>query len=141
MGLDPHEDEGSVPRNAIDQDDSTAWTPAGGKASGKLVISFAAPARVRKIRFLSNAAPRNTPRDYSVGLILPDGSEREIASISGQYSLGGEWHEFAVPGTEAKGIYLDIRSSNDGKHEPVISEFEAEGQFVSPLSPGSFPRK
>ncbi len=137
--VDPHDAEENAPRNAIDQDDSTAWAPAGGKASGKLTITFAASARVKKVRFLSNAAPRNTPRDYSVGLILPDGSEQEIASINGQYSLGGEWHAFAVPGTEAKGIYLDIRSSNDGKHEPVISEVEAEGQFVSPPSPKPYP--
>lgn len=139
LAHDPHEGDASAPSDAIDQDDSTAWTPSGGKAKGKLVISFAAPARVRNIRFLSNAAPRNTPRDYSVGLILADGSEQEIASINDQYSLGGEWQQFAVPETEAKGIYLDIRSSNDGKHEPVVSEFEAEGHFVSSPSPRQYP--
>ena len=80
---------------------------------------------------LVGRTPRTTPRDYSVGLILSDGSAKEIASISGEYSIGGTWREFAVPGVEAKGIYLSIRSSNDGKHAPMVNELEAKGEFVS----------
>ncbi len=46
------------------------------------------------------------------------------------------------PDTEAKGIYLDIRSSNDGKHPPVINEFEAKGKFISPpAAEAVIPRK
>ncbi len=96
-GIDPHEDEQGA-NNINDGDKSTSWEAKEGEASGKLSITFASLARIHKIRFLSDGAPHNTPRDYSVGLILPDGSIQEIASIAGQSSLGGEWHEFAVPG-------------------------------------------
>ena len=138
-GIDPHVDDENAPSNANDQDKSTAWRPRGRKPSGKLMLTFASVARVNKIRFLSDDAPRNTPRDYSVGLILPDGSSQEIASIGGESSIGGTWREFAVPGVEAKGIYLYIRSSNDGKHAPVINEFEAKGEFMTPPAPPSYP--
>ena len=102
-------------------------------------MTFAALARVNKIRFLSDDTPRTTPRDYAVGLILADGSAKEIASISGEYSIGGTWREFAVPGVEARGIYLSIRSSNDGKSAPMVNELEAKGEFVSAPAPVSFP--
>jgi beta-mannosidase len=138
-GIDPHVDDENAASSANDGDKSTAWAPAGQKSNGKLTVTFAAPARVNRIRFLSNEAASNTPRDYAVGLILPDGSAKEIASISGEYSIGGTWREFAVPGVEAKGIYLSIRSSNDGKQAPMVNELEAKGEFVSAPAPASFP--
>ncbi len=133
------EAKGTRPGNANDTDKSTFWEPAGGKPSGTLTANFATVARVNKIRFLSDDTPRRTPRDYSVGVILPDGSQKEIASINGEYSIGGTWREFAVPGVKAKGIYLSIRSSNDGKHAPVINELEAKGEFVSAPPAPKFP--
>lgn len=129
----------NVARNANDQDKSTAWAPAGRKSSGKLIVTFATVARVNKVRFLSDGSPRSTPRDYSVGLILPDGAPQEVASIEGEYSIGGKWREFAVSGIEAKGIYLFIRSSNGGKHAPEINELEAKGEFLSAPRFPSFP--
>src|SRR5579862_6055828 len=61
QGIDPHVDDENAASNANDGDKSTGWAPAGQKSSGKLVITFAAPARVNTIRFLSDDAPRNTP--------------------------------------------------------------------------------
>jgi len=127
--------------NANDTDKSTFWEPAGRKPRGTLTVSFATIARVNKIRFLSDNTPLHTPRDYSVGVVLPDGSQKEIASISGDYSIGGTWRGFAVPGVEAKGIYLSIRSSSDGKHTPVINELEAKGEFVSAPPAPQFPSR
>jgi beta-mannosidase len=134
--IDPHVKEQSDAVNSIDKDKSTAWMPRDGKAHGELGVIFAALARVFEIRFLSDEGPQYTPRDYSVGLILPDGSFKEIAAISGEYNVGGTWREFPVPNVEAKGIYIDIRSSVDGKHPPAISELEAKGEFIeSPRLP------
>jgi len=129
--VDPHEAEERGPANAIDQDKSTSWQPPDERHRGKLTVTFAATARVSQIRFLSDNGPRYAPRDYSVGLVLPDGSAKEIASIAGEYSVGGTWREFPVSGIEAKGIYIDVRSSSDGKHSPTISEFEAQGEFLA----------
>jgi beta-mannosidase len=126
-------------KDANDQDFSTGWIPSSRKASGKLIITFAALARVNEVRFLSESSPRNTLRDYSIGVILPDGSEKEIASIEGEQSLGGSWREFSVANVEAQGIYLNIRSSNDGKSVPVIQELEAKGEFISAPSAPKFP--
>jgi beta-mannosidase len=137
--LDPHDEEGRAPVNAIDGDKSTSWQPPDDKHRGKLTITFAAPARVNRIRFSSNNGPQFTPRDYSVGLILMDGSSKEIASIAGEYSVGSTWRQFPVPGVEAKGIYIEVRSSSDGKHSATITEFEAKGEFLSDPKLASYP--
>jgi len=137
-GVDPHTAEERGPANAIDQDKSTSWQPSGDKHQGRLVVTFAAPARVSQIRFLSDNGPRSTPRDYSVGLILPDGSRKEIAAISGENSVGGAWHEFPAAGIDAKGIYLDVRSSGAGR-SPTITEFEAKGEFLAEPKLANYP--
>jgi hypothetical protein len=129
--IDPHEEEDRAPVNAIDKDKSTSWHPPDDKHSGRLTITFAAVARITRIRFLSDGGPHYAPRDYSLGVIRPDGSTKEIASIAGEYSMGGTWREFAVPELEAKSIYIDVRSAGDPKRPPIITEFEAKGTFVS----------
>ena len=139
LNVDPHDAEQRAPANAIDQDKSTAWQPPEGQHGGKLTVTFAALARVSKIRFLSDDGPAYTPRDYSVGVILPDGSAKEVASISGEYVLGGTWREFSAPAVEARGIYLDVHSSSDGRHSPSINEFEAKGAFVEAPRLATYP--
>ncbi len=139
LEIDPRVDVERASRSVNDGDKLTSWEPSDGQSSGTISITFASAARVHKIRFLSDEAPRNTPRDYSVGVLLSDGSTKEIAAINGEYSIGGTWREFSVPAVEAKGIYLAIRSSNDGKHPPIINELEAKGEFVSAPPAPAFP--
>ena len=138
-GVDPHDEQDSGAANAIDGDKSTSWQPPDDTHRGKMIVTFAVPARVNLIRFLSDNGPGYTPRDYSVGLILANGSSKEIASISGEYSVGGIWRRFPVSGIEATGIYIDIRSSSDGKHSPAIAEFEAKGEFLSDPKLATYP--
>ena len=137
--IDPHDEEGRGALNAIDGDKSTSWQPPDDAQHGKLIVTFSALAQVNQIRFLSDNGPRSTPRDYSVGLILANGSTREIASIAGEYSIGSTWRRFPVSGIEAKGIYIDVRSSGDGKHSPTVTEFEAKGEFVADPKLASYP--
>ena len=137
--VDPHDAEERGAANAIDGDKSTSWQPADDKHGGKLIVSFAALARVNQIRFLSDNGPRYTPRDYSLGVILPDGSAKEIAAIAGEYSVGGTWREFPVSGIEAKGIYIDVRSSSDGQHSATITEFVAKGKFSAEPKLATYP--
>ena len=119
-----------------DGDNNTYWQAVEGKTAGRLSIVFSALARVNKIRFLLDDFPGSVPRDYSVGLILPDGSKRELVSVRDDLKPGDAWREFAAAGVEAKGIYLEIRSTRDGKDSPIIHEFEARGEFVSrPILP------
>jgi beta-mannosidase len=115
-----------------DGDNNTYWQAAAGKTEGKLAIVFSSPARVNRIRFLLDDSPGSVPRDYSVGLLLPDGSRKEIASIRGDLRPGDTWREFAGGGVEAKGIYLEIRSTREEKESPIIHEFAAQGEFVAP---------
>ncbi|HLV88281.1 MAG TPA: glycoside hydrolase family 2 TIM barrel-domain containing protein [Candidatus Sulfotelmatobacter sp.] len=138
-GPDPHVEEERGPINAIDHDKSTAWEPPDESHHGKLIVTFAALARVQQIRFLSDSGPRYTPRDYSIGLVLPDGSSQEIVSIAGESSVGGTWREFLASGVEAKGMYIDVRSSGDGKHPAMIAEFEAHGEFLSEPKLATYP--
>ena len=137
--IDPHDEEGRGAVNAIDGDKSTSWQPPDDAQHGKLIVTFSALAQVNQIRFLSDNGPRSTPRDYSVGLILANGSTREIASIAGEYSIGSTWRRFPVSGIEAKGIYIDVRSSGDGKHSPTVTEFEAKGEFVADPKLATYP--
>ena len=137
--VDPHDEDERGAANAIDQDKSTSWQPAEEAHRGKLIVTFAALARVNQVRFLSDRGPSYTPRDYSIGLILPDGSSKEIVSIEGERSAGGTWRQFPVSGVEAKGIYIEVRSASDGKHSPAIAEFEAKGKFISRPTLASYP--
>ncbi len=124
-----------------DGDNNTYWQAVEGQTGGKLSIVFSAPARVNQIRFLLDDFPGSAPRDYSVGLILSDGSHREIASVSDDRKPADAWREFAVAGIEAKGIYLQIRSTRDGKDSPIIHEFEARGEFISPPVLPKYPQQ
>lgn len=128
-GVDPHVAAERQAGNAIDGDKSTYWQTANEQHRGKLTVTFSAPARVNRIRFLSDSGPRYTPRDYSIGVILPDGSAREIVSIAGEYTAGATWREFPVSGIEARGMYIEIRSASDGGVSPILTEFEAKGEF------------
>ena len=112
---------------ANDSDLTTYWYAGDGHPAGSLWISFAHPARVRLIRFLGWATPRHALRDYSVGLLLADGSRREVAAVQRETRMG-QWIEFPVEPTEAQGIYLDVRSTGEGEHGPVIYEFQAMGE-------------
>ena len=138
-GVDPHDAEERGAANAIDRDKSTSWQPSGAGHRGRLVVTFAGPARVNQIRFLSDNGPRSTPRDYSLGLIRPDGSTQEIALIAGEDSVAGTWREFAVSGIDAKGIFIDVRASGDAQHSATITEFEAKGEFLAEPKLASYP--
>jgi beta-mannosidase len=137
--IDLHDAPERQAGNAIDGDKSTFWQPPDDRHQGKLTVSFSAPARVNLIRFLSDRGPRYTPRDYSIGLILPDGSAKQIASIAGEYTAGGTWREFPVSGFEAKGMYIDVRSSSDGGVSPILTEFEAKGEFLREPKLSAYP--
>lgn len=128
--IDLHDAAERHAENAIDGDKSTYWQPPNDQRRGKLTVIFSSPARVSLIRFLSDSGPRYTPQDYSIGLILPDGSAKEIASIAGEHTAGGTWRVFPISGLEAKGMYIDLRSSSDGRASPVLTEFEAKGEFL-----------
>ncbi|HTQ11141.1 MAG TPA: glycoside hydrolase family 2 TIM barrel-domain containing protein [Fimbriimonadaceae bacterium] len=121
---------------ANDGDPYSYWYAGENHPSGKLWIEFKKPQRVKEVRFLGWAEPRHAPKDYSVGLILADGSRREIAAVRDE-KRRGEWISFPVKPTIASGIYLDVRTTMEGVHGPVIYEFQARGD----LRPGgeSFP--
>ncbi len=123
---------------ANDDDPTTYWYAGDGHPSGKLSIAFAHPARVRLIRFLSWKTGRHAPRDYSVGLILPDGSRSEVAAVHDEKRLG-QWIEFALEPTEAVGIYLDVARTIEGEHGPVIYEFQARGEPVAREGQPAYP--
>ena len=89
--------------SANDDDLSTYWYAGDNRPSGELWIEFAAPEPVSSIRFLGWATGRHAPKDYRIGLILTDGTRREIASVREEKRMG-EWISFAVDGTVAKGV-------------------------------------
>jgi beta-mannosidase len=113
-----------------DGDASTYWYAGENRAHGRISIHFKSPCRVNEIRMLGSSTERHAPKDYSVGLITVDGARNEVASISDEKRIG-EWIKFPVAGLEAKGIYLDVRSTVEGKHGPVIYELQAIGQSCS----------
>jgi len=123
---------GGEVNNLNDGDITTGWSPSDGKPNARISIAFVSGARVNMIRILSLADPEDALRDYSVGLILPDGSLKEIASVGEEHNVGRPLHEFPVPQIEAKGIYLDLREPADAKKIPTIYEFEAKGHFLVP---------
>lgn len=137
--IDFHDAAELQPGSAIDGDKSTYWQPADEQHQGRLTITFSAPARVNLIRFLSDSGPRYTPRDYSIGVMLPDGSSKEIVSVVDESTAGGTWREFPVSGIEAKGMYIDIRSARDGKVPPIVTEFEAKGRFLKEPNLPTYP--
>jgi beta-mannosidase len=116
--------------NANDGQESTYWFAGENQPHGRLWIDFKATCRVSNIRFLGWATPRHAPKDYSVGVLLPDGARKEIASISDENRMG-QWISFPVPDLEAKGVYLEVRSTMEGRHGPVIYELEALGQCAT----------
>ncbi len=114
---------------ANDADTGTYWFAGESRSDGKLWIEFARLCRVDTIRFLGWAMPKHAPKDYSVGLILADGSWKEVALVTNEERMG-EWISFPVAIAEAKGIYLDIRSTVEGQNGPVIYELQALGETV-----------
>jgi len=109
--------------------ESTYWFAGENRPHGKLWIDFKSPCRVSEIRFLGWATPRHAPKDYSVGVILPNGTRKEIASVSDEKRMG-QWISFPVPDLEAKGVFLDVRSTMEAQHGPVIYELEAAERGV-----------
>ena len=119
--------------NANDGLDSTYWFAGENKPHGKLWIEFKGVCQIDSIGFLGWATPRHAPKDYSVGLILPDGSRKEIASVEDEKRMGG-WFDFPVDRIDAKGVYIDVRSTMEGQHGPVIYELRATGEDSVDLS-------
>jgi len=117
-------------RFANDGDATTYWYAGDRHASGTLRIRFAGPSKVQGIRFLGWATPRHAPRDYSVGLFMADGSRREVAAVHDEKRMG-QWIEFPIEPTVANGVYLDVRSTIEAEHGPVIYEFQARGEAVT----------
>ncbi|MFI5385374.1 MAG: glycoside hydrolase family 2 protein [Fimbriimonadales bacterium] len=111
---------------ANDGDPFSYWYAGDNHPTGRLWIEFKRPQRVKEVRFLGWAEPRHAPKDYSVGLILPDGSRRELANLHDE-KRRGEWISFPIQPTKAAGIYLDVRSTMEAVHGPVIYEFQARG--------------
>ncbi len=68
-----------------------------------------------------------------MGLILPDGSEKEIASVKDEKRMG-QWISFDAKGVKAKGIYLDVASTIENVHGPVIYEFQAQTATSRPAA-------
>lgn len=113
-------------KNANDGQESTFWFAGENKPGGKLWIDFNGICQVNTIRFLGWATPRHAPKDYSVGLILPDKTKKEIASVKDEKRMG-EWISFPVDSIDAKGVYIDVRSTMEAQHGPVIYELQAIG--------------
>jgi beta-mannosidase len=117
---------------ANDNNLSTYWYAGDNRPHGKLTIDLAKVEPISAVRFLGFATGRHAPKDYRVGVILPDGSEKEIASVKDEKRMG-RWISFDAKGVEAKGIYLDVSSTVENVHGPVIYEFQA--RLASPRPP------
>ena len=109
---------------ANDNNLSTYWYAGDNRPHGKLSIDFAKAEPVSSIRFFGFATGRHAPKDYRVGVILPDGSEKEIASVKDEKRMG-QWISFDAKSVKAKGIYLDVASTVENEHGPVVYEFQA----------------
>lgn len=116
-------------KNANDDDYATYWYAGEGRPSGELWIEFATAEPVLAVRFLGWATPIHAPKDYRVGLILADGSRREIASVEGETRMG-QWISFDVEEVLAKGVYLDVTATVENQHGPVVYELQARGAAV-----------
>jgi beta-mannosidase len=113
-------------RFANDGDPFSYWYAGDNHPSGKLEIDFGKPQRVKEVRFLGWATPRHAPRDYSIGLILPDRTRKELAAKKGEKRMG-EWIAFPVDNVLASGVYLDVTATMENEHGPVIYELQARG--------------
>lgn len=132
-GADNQQPGNGAIANANDGDESTYWFAGENRSNGKLWIEFKGTCSVTGIRFRGWATPRHAPKDYTVGLILPDGTQKEIAAVNDEKRMGG-WFEFPVVDCDAKGIYIDVSSTMEGQNGPVIYELQATGQGLSGLS-------
>ncbi len=112
--------------NAADDDLATYWYAGDNRPFGKLWIEFPAAEPIASVRFLGWATGRHAPKDYRVGLILPDGKWREIASVRDEKRMG-QWIAFDAGGALAKGVYLDVAATIENEHGPVIYELQAKG--------------
>ena len=115
---------------ANDNNLSTYWYAGDNRPHGKLTVDFAQVEPVSTIRFYGFETGRHAPKDYRVGVILPDGSEKEIASVKDEKRMG-QWISFAAKGVKAKGIYLDVASTVENEHGPVVYEFQGANGVAS----------
>jgi len=138
--LIPHDEQAIGAGNANDEDQSTFWEPAGGKNQGQTDHNLCSIARVRQIRFLSDEAPA-IRRDYSVGLILPDGSSQEIASIGGEYSIGELGANLPFRHRSQGNLPGNSTCRKMDKHAPVVNDFRPKAIFSSAPAFPSFHRK
>ena len=118
---------------ANDNNLATYWYAGDNRPHGKLTIDLAKAESISSVRFFGFATGRHAPKDYRVGLILPDGSEKEIASVKDEKRMG-QWISFDAKGMEAKGIYLDVASTVENVHGPVIYEFQARTATPRPAA-------
>ncbi|MHB1461937.1 MAG: sugar-binding domain-containing protein [Armatimonadota bacterium] len=132
-GADHQQPGNGAIANANDGDDGTYWFAGENRPNGKLWINFKGIYRVNGIRFRGWATPRHAPKDYSVGLILPDGTEKEIAAVIDEKRMGG-WFEFPVGNIDAKGVYINVITTMEAQNGPVIYELQATGEGLTSLS-------
>lgn len=118
---------------ANDNDLSTYWYAGDNRPYGKLTIDLPKAEPITSVRFYGFATGRHAPKDYCVGVILPDGGEKEIASVKDEKRMG-QWISFDAKGVEAKGIYLDVKSTVENVHGPVIHEFQARTATPRPVA-------
>ena len=123
--------------SANDADMATYWYAGEGRPHGKLWITWPQAARVKCIRLLGWATPRHAPKDYSVGLILPDETWREIERVDDETRMG-EWIEFRIQPAMARGVYVDVRSTAEAQHGPVIYELQARGEPQPPADGSAY---
>lgn len=119
-----------------DGDTKTYWYSGEGRPNAQLWMDFPEPVRINAIRFLGWAAPVHAPKDYSVGIITPDGERKTLRSVSDEKRMG-TWINIPANGEMVKGIFLDVRTTIEGKFGPVIYEFQALGESAG--SPASLP--
>ncbi len=116
---------------ASDGDRDTYWYAGDDAPGGNLWVEFYKPAVVSRVAFLASDIPPHAPKDYAVGLIFPDGSRKEIARVRDEKRLGG-WLAFECAPTQAQGIYLNVFSTVEGKHGPIIHEFRPQERNACP---------
>ena len=88
---------------------------------------------VTSVRFLGFATGRHAPRDYRIGVILPDGREQELAAVKDEKRTG-QWISFDAQGINAKGIFLDVAATVENEHGPVVHEFQARTATPRPTA-------
>jgi beta-mannosidase len=121
---------------ANDGDPGTYWYAGDNGPGGNLRIDFKTPQLVKEVRFLGWRGGRHAPKDYTIGLKLPDGSTKVVAEVKNEKRTG-QWIAFPVANITASGIYMDVASTIEGQYGPVIYEFQARGNPQRP--PQAFP--